>query len=593
MNQYPASNYHDLNLDWLLQQMKQCLAEWADTKEDWTNLEADNTEFKAAIEREWDEFKDYLVDTYLPQNIEADVAAYIAGMAVDGSLLEIITHDDGEGSALSDTVGVWLNAHITQETGYVIDDTLTVSGAAADAKVTGDRLTDLKSQSNQIRINTWNLWDSLSGLSNTNPVTGTTVSYLVHSPIIPVTEGQYYSVGIINNPLINKVMALSMRFYASDNSTIGNAISLYRQGGYLKWIQAPENATQAVVMYNTNNASVALTPNEIYIAGFKSIFANKLVNFSNRDSSGLYAVTEDEWIESQIVNNEKVKHITNTIVTVGATNSNFTNLRTALDAIKNYGGGNEYCQFEVRIKEGTYDISSYYTTEEKAQEDYVGLVVPDWIILKGVGNREKTILQYVLESDDSHICVLNLQNTCGLENLTLYGVHTRYCVHDDKANELGKPYTRYCKNVHFKGDHMAYGAVYGAGIKSNAEWTFENCIFESLTEQSYQNCFSVHGSQIAQVGSNLVKFINCRFIGSGTTNNALILSTLMNNAGYYQNYCELAGCQANGRLILREENASTYGAGIAWWATGYACVFTDKIVNHTDSEDYSNNIDII
>lgn len=144
MNQYPGTNYHDLNLNWLLQQMKACLAEWAETKEDWTDLQADNTEFKADIEREWDEFSAYLTETYLPEHISADVATKIEAMANDGSLLAIITYDSGEGSALSDTVGTWLAAHITQETGYVIDDTLTVSGAAADAKVTGDEISDLK-----------------------------------------------------------------------------------------------------------------------------------------------------------------------------------------------------------------------------------------------------------------------------------------------------------------------------------------------------------------------------------------------------------------------------------------------------------------
>ena len=148
MNQYPGTNFHDLNLDWLLEQMKNCLSEWASTQTEWNNLLADNTEFKSVIEQEWESFRAYLTNTYLPEHIEADVATKIEAMADDGSLLEIITYDEGEGSALSDSVGAWLAAHITQETGYVIDDTLTISGAAADAKVTGDEISDLKSALN-------------------------------------------------------------------------------------------------------------------------------------------------------------------------------------------------------------------------------------------------------------------------------------------------------------------------------------------------------------------------------------------------------------------------------------------------------------
>lgn len=46
---------------------------------------------------------------------------------------------------VSGLVTGWLNDHVDPSTGYVIDDTLTVQGAAADAKATGDAVADLKS----------------------------------------------------------------------------------------------------------------------------------------------------------------------------------------------------------------------------------------------------------------------------------------------------------------------------------------------------------------------------------------------------------------------------------------------------------------
>lgn len=452
---------------------------------------------------------------------------------------------------------------------------------------------ELKSAFNKEQVQTWNLYDGSWGLSNKNPVTGTTASYLVCTPAIPVTAGKFYSIGITDNQLQDKVAVLSMRFYTSDGAAVGNAITLYRLGGYVRFLEAPATSAKAVVFFNTNNGAVSLTPEEVYAAGFEVIFAERLVNFHNRDNNGAYMLDDGDWIPSKIVDNEKIRHTVTKIITVGASSSMYTSLRAAFDDIEAYGGGSDYIRFEVRIKEGTYDISSYFTSAEKAVSGFKGLTVPDWVTLKGIGNREKTILKYELEADNTIVSVLNLQNTCNIENLTIQGVHTRYAVHDDFANTDGVPYTRYCKNVHFKGTNMALGAVYGAGIKSNAEWTFEDCIFDSLTTSSYQNCFSVHGSAIAQTASNYVHFVNCRFNGNGALNNAVILSTLKNMAGVYQNYCDFAGCYANGRLILREENSSSYGSGIAWFASGYNTTFTGINISNTDEVDYSGNVNII
>ena len=47
--------------------------------------------------------------------------------------------------AITSAVEDWLDEHVDPDTGYVIDDTLAVTGAAADAKKVGDEISDLKS----------------------------------------------------------------------------------------------------------------------------------------------------------------------------------------------------------------------------------------------------------------------------------------------------------------------------------------------------------------------------------------------------------------------------------------------------------------
>ena len=53
---------------------------------------------------------------------------------------------------VAEAVSDWASEHISVETGVVIDNSLSVSGAAADAKKTGDEISDLKSQIDDIDV---------------------------------------------------------------------------------------------------------------------------------------------------------------------------------------------------------------------------------------------------------------------------------------------------------------------------------------------------------------------------------------------------------------------------------------------------------
>ena len=70
----------------------------------------------------------------------AEMEGLLDGETVDEKLLPIVQSETGD----------WLADHITNPSNPPIDTSLTVAGAAADAKVTGDEITDLKSAINHI-----------------------------------------------------------------------------------------------------------------------------------------------------------------------------------------------------------------------------------------------------------------------------------------------------------------------------------------------------------------------------------------------------------------------------------------------------------
>lgn len=160
----PFTNFHDLNLDWLLEewrktkeaivgdqsQWKEFKAEMAaaweqykkDTSEQLNNDIADivtaNSSFQKAINLKIDEqntaiddLKNFCEDYFKNLNINAEIDAKIDEMVADGSFLRII------GNTVTNTVNQWMNKHITNPTDPVIDKSLSINNAAADARTVG------------------------------------------------------------------------------------------------------------------------------------------------------------------------------------------------------------------------------------------------------------------------------------------------------------------------------------------------------------------------------------------------------------------------------------------------------------------------
>lgn len=100
----------------------------------------------------YNELQNY-VNTYFDNlDVQYEINAKLDDMADSGELTNLLA------PFIPDLVTQWLNNHVTP-TSPVVDNTLSISGAAADAKVTGNKITELKEDLNDISEVGFNLYN--------------------------------------------------------------------------------------------------------------------------------------------------------------------------------------------------------------------------------------------------------------------------------------------------------------------------------------------------------------------------------------------------------------------------------------------------
>lgn len=112
--QFPYSNFHEMNMDEIIKIVKTMHEEWNTTKEQWAS------------------YKEYIDNYFSTLDLSEETYNAILRMIENGIFNETVD------PVIINEVENWLNENITD--GIVVDRSLSISGAAADAKVTGDEL---------------------------------------------------------------------------------------------------------------------------------------------------------------------------------------------------------------------------------------------------------------------------------------------------------------------------------------------------------------------------------------------------------------------------------------------------------------------
>ena len=83
---WPYSNFHDLNLDWVINTVKQLSAEWASTEQEWNTQQEAFESLKAYVNQKLSEYEEWISNLDLQEEVNNKLEA----MQQDGSLAKLL-----------------------------------------------------------------------------------------------------------------------------------------------------------------------------------------------------------------------------------------------------------------------------------------------------------------------------------------------------------------------------------------------------------------------------------------------------------------------------------------------------------------------
>lgn len=167
---WPYADFQDLNLDYILKNVRRAVDTANSAKEIAENL-------KAFVEEYFENL-----------DVQTEINNKIDRMVLDGSFEDVLLNFV---PAIIDT---WLAAHITNPSSPPLDATLTLSNAAAQAKATGDKLTALRDS-----ILPYGTYDVIADLWAASNGTHNNVTYTWNGKVCTVSSPGVASGASVNN----------------------------------------------------------------------------------------------------------------------------------------------------------------------------------------------------------------------------------------------------------------------------------------------------------------------------------------------------------------------------------------------------------
>lgn len=389
--------------------------------------------------------------------------------------------------------------------GIGLDDTLSKRGYAADAGAVGELKEDLTQLNNAV-INGENIyidvnWESGSYVCKTGEMPTKSASMttrqrseftLKKDTDISVTDGYKLFVCLLNSD--GTCVNTGANIITSRNCVEGNYVCVFSK---------------------TDNTDVSeLNPMD-YISGIPTVEKTQICK--NKEDI------------------EKLKAITcyKNIITVGV-GEDFASF---FDAIQSITDSSETNRYTVYVYEGTYET----VFAENIVSGYRGLIIPDYVDIIGIGDRDKIIINGVLPEGDysafaNTISTFNLTGNNVVENVTIKAKNLRYCNHDD-GSKFGMFRSEHIfRRVKFiyeaptSGISVA-GCACGIGNQVDKRVIFEDCCIINRKTNGYGIFYHDNGNSTQQNGGRL-EVKNCIF-ETGSTGADITLSNSNGNLPCY------------------------------------------------------------
>lgn len=435
----------------------------------------------------------------------------------------------------------------------ISDETLSIQGGFADAKVVGVKFKEAKTETDSLKedldnkiISSANLFDKAKLTSGfyTTSVSGIKIS---------------------DNPAY-KCLLLDVNANETYTATgWGYTFSFYDKNGIRDTVNKVGTSTQSKknVTFTVPSNAVKMSVNlridtndiDSYMIVSGNVIPSEYIPFQNT----LYASPYVEEKDVKEMISAKEYHV--------GKNQQFTSF---IECLKSIQGDNS--AKTVYIHEGSYDIFTelggrkfLQTISSDATWYNVSIIIPPNTKIIGIGLVELNYLPdaSLIPSDNAVTCIspINVRGNVSIENITINAKNCRYCIHDepsglDEFNENVKTFKNVrCKKI--RNDYIPVskvisGQAYAAGLNKQSILLFKNCVFES--EDSI--AWSAHNRSFgANDGANIT-LKDCIFIGGAPSYGCVRLG----NSSKYKSHSHVAitGCYLNGKIVIKDESTGIF-----------------------------------